>query len=74
MQKWYLRCGVTFIPERRPFGEGPAVVRPPVDPVAACPTCVAAGRKTEGSDGVAVAGLVETLSAPRPPRKRFRLW
>lgn len=70
------RCGVTFAPLPRLFGEGPAVVRPPIDPVAACPACAAAGEKTENADpdGVAVAGLVETLSSPRSPRKRFRLW
>ena len=71
------RCGLAFLPERRLFGEGPAVVRPPVDPIQACPECRTAGTKTEDPDGVAVRGLIETLSSPRsrrPARKRFRFW
>ncbi|MFY9808275.1 MAG: hypothetical protein WAK86_13540 [Pseudonocardiaceae bacterium] len=71
------RCGLTFLPERRLFGDGPAVVRPPVDPIQGCPQCRAAGEQTEDPDGVAVRGLIEALSSPRSPRplrKRFRLW
>jgi hypothetical protein len=41
------RCGLTFIPERRLFGEGPAFVRPPVDPLQACPSCAAAEPKAD---------------------------
>ena len=71
------RCGLTFLPERRLFGEGPAVVRPPVDPIQACPQCRAAGEKTADPDGVAVQSLIATLSSPRSQRwtwRRFRLW
>jgi hypothetical protein len=53
------------------------VVRPPVDPIQACPQCRAAEKKTNDPDGVAVQSLIETLSSPRSPRprrKRFRLW
>jgi hypothetical protein len=43
------RCGLTFLPERRLFGEGPAVVRPPVDPIQACPQCRAAEKEDRRS-------------------------
>lgn len=70
------RCGRTFLPETQLFGEGPAVVRPPVDPLQACPKCVAEGNTTD-PDGAAVRGLIDALSSPRSQRstrKRFRSW
>ncbi|MBV8995198.1 MAG: hypothetical protein JO287_16210 [Pseudonocardiales bacterium] len=55
-------CGLSFRPQPHMFGDGPAVLAPPVDPVRCCPQCVAAGQDTRhAEEGAAVAELIHTL-------------
>jgi hypothetical protein len=57
------RCGLTFVPQPRLFGKGPAFARPPVDPLQACPKCRTTATHAD-TDGAEVQGLIEILSSP----------
>lgn len=60
------KCGLGFRPQPHMFGDGPAVLTPPVDPARCCPDCQAAADTTPAQDtgakeGAAVADLIQTL-------------
>lgn len=66
-------CGATFRPVSRLFGKGPAFLRPPVDPVQACPACRSTYgeiSRSDDADGAAVLGLIDTLSSPGSNKHR----
>lgn len=61
-------CGVKFTPQPRMFGKGPTVLRPPLDPRQACPSCQRPALRQnsvdEERDGAAIRNLTERLSSP----------
>lgn len=54
-------CGLSFWPQPQLFGNGPAVLAPPVNPARCCLRCVTVEQHTRHDDAALVADLIETL-------------